>query len=83
MCEAIKEYAIEQYGYLAIVVLNKWGITKTRDFGNIVYNLIDGEMMKKSKNDKVEDFDAIYEFSDVFQEGFKIEPNEDDADAAK
>ena len=74
LCEAIRQYAIEQYGYMAPVVLKSWGITSTSDFGEIVYNLIRLKMMKKSKSDKREDFDDVYEFEVAFREQFKIDP---------
>ncbi len=41
LCEAIRVFALEQYGYLAKLVLNSWGIYSTGDFGEIVYNLIE------------------------------------------
>ncbi len=74
LCHAIREYALEQYGFMTQVVLKNWGIEATRDVGNIVYNLIDQDLMKKSKNDKVEDFDDVYSFDEAFREGFKIDP---------
>ena len=40
LCEACRQYAIEQYGYLAKIVLASWGIHSTSDFGELVYNLI-------------------------------------------
>ena len=40
LCEAIRLYALEQYGYMAQDVLKSWGITSTGDFGEIVFNLI-------------------------------------------
>src|SRR5690348_12326386 len=29
LCEAIRQYALEQYGYMAKCVLNSWGVYKT------------------------------------------------------
>jgi uncharacterized repeat protein (TIGR04138 family) len=72
LCEAIRQYALEQYGYMAKVVLNRWGITKTGDFGDIVYNLIDVKLMKKSADDRREDFDDVYDFDTAFQQKFEI-----------
>src|SRR5688572_22451127 len=47
LCEAIRRYAHEQFGYMAQTVLGSWGVRETGDFGNIVFNLIDiGEMSK-------------------------------------
>src|SRR5690606_15875792 len=41
LCEAMRLYAHQQYGYLAKQVLNHWGIHSTGDFGEIVFNLIE------------------------------------------
>ncbi len=49
MCEAIRLYALEQYGYMAKTVLNSWGVHNTGDFGEIVFNLIRIEQMKKTQ----------------------------------
>jgi len=75
LCEAIRVYALEQYGYLSKTVLNSWGIHKTGDFGEIVYNLIRIKEMRKSKNDRREDFDDQYDFETSFQPIFQITPN--------
>lgn len=72
LCEAIRQYAIEQYGYMAADVLKSWGVTRTSDFGEIVYNLIEIGYMKKSESDRREDFDDVYEFDDAFRHQFKI-----------
>ena len=74
LCEAIRIYAVEQYGYMAKVVLKNWGVKKTGDFGEIVYNLIDAGLMKKSKQDRREDFDEVYDFDQVFDKSFRIPP---------
>ncbi len=74
LCEAIRQYAIEQYGYMTQVVLKSWGINSTGDFGEIVYNLINIRMMKKSPHDRREDFDDVYDFEQAFREDFKITP---------
>ena len=50
LCEAIRQFALEQYGYMAKCVLNSWGVHRTGDFGNIVFNLIDIKQMKKTKS---------------------------------
>lgn len=72
LCGAIREYAIDQYGLMAKVVLNSWGVRSTSDFGEIVYNLINIDMMKKSKTDRREDFDNVYDFDEAFTEQFQI-----------
>ena len=40
LCHAARCYALEQFGYMARVVLRQWGIGCTADIGEIVFNLI-------------------------------------------
>jgi uncharacterized repeat protein (TIGR04138 family) len=72
LCEAIRQHALDQYGYMAKVVLNRWGVTSTSDFGEIVYNLIRLGWMKKSDGDRREDFDNCYDFSEAFEQQFEF-----------
>ena len=72
LCQAIKEYALEEYGFMAQTVLNSWGVYTTSDFGEIVYNLIRIREMRKSKSDRREDFDDQYNFEDAFQPRFEF-----------
>ncbi len=72
LCQAIREYAVKQYGFMAKVVLNRWGIQQTGDFGDIVYNMIDAGIMKKSSRDEREHFDNVYCFNQAFEHEFEI-----------
>jgi uncharacterized repeat protein (TIGR04138 family) len=72
LCEAIRQYAVEQYGLLSLNVLGSWGINATGDFGEIVYNMIRVGLMKKSENDRQEDFSDVYDFREVFKDEFQI-----------
>ncbi|MBU4272935.1 MAG: hypothetical protein KKE86_11585 [Planctomycetes bacterium] len=75
LCDAIRRYAVEQYGYMAKTVLNSWGIHCTGDFGEIVFNLIRVGQMRKTPSDTRVDFDDIYDFDVAFQQQFKIAPS--------
>jgi len=72
LCEAIRQYALEQYGYMAQNVLQSWGITSTGDFGEIVFNLIRVGQMRKTKDDTREDFDNVFDFDTGLRQSFKI-----------
>jgi uncharacterized repeat protein (TIGR04138 family) len=66
LCEAARLYGLQQYGYLAPKVLATWGIRATDDFGEIVFNMIDIGQMRKTKADRREDFQGVYEFAEAF-----------------
>ena len=72
LCEASRQYALDQYGLLAKTVLESWGIKSTGDFGEIVYNLIEVDLMKKSEADRREDFDGVFDFKTGLTDQFKF-----------
>ena len=72
LCEAIRQYALEQYGYMAQCVLNSWGVKSTGDFGEIVFNLIGIGQMRKTPDDRREDFDDVFDFETGLRQSFKI-----------
>jgi uncharacterized repeat protein (TIGR04138 family) len=77
LCEAIRQYALDQYGYMAKTVLNNWGVQGTGDFGEIVYNLIRIKHMKKSDADRREDFNDVYDFATAFDPVFELSSSDD------
>jgi uncharacterized repeat protein (TIGR04138 family) len=72
LCEAIRQFALDRYGYMAKTVLNSWGIRTTSDFGQIVFNLIRIGRMRKTPADTEVDFEDIYDFDVAFKQQFKI-----------
>ncbi len=66
LCLGLMEYAIEQYGMMAPVVLKSWNVQRTDDFGKIVFALIELGALRKSPNDSIEDFRSVYDFAEVF-----------------
>jgi uncharacterized repeat protein (TIGR04138 family) len=76
LCEAIRQYALDQYGYMAQCVLNSWGVNNTGDFGEIVFNLIGIGQMRKTSDDRREDFNNVFDFDTGLKQSFKITPPE-------
>lgn len=62
----IKDLALQRYGSMAKVVFEHWGVTATIDFGNIVINMVNENLLSKTPDDKLEDFENVYDFDDVF-----------------
>ena len=73
LCEAIRLFALDQFGYMAKCVLNSWGVHRTGDFGEIVYNLIKIRQMRKTADDRREDFDDVYDFESAFCQSFEFQ----------
>jgi len=72
LCEAVRQYALEQYGHMARTVLNQLGIHATSDIGEIVYNLIRVDLMKTSPGDRREDFDNVFDFDTGLRYEFRL-----------
>ena len=70
LCEGLRRMAIEKYGRLALMVLTAWGLKTTRDFGEIVYILIDHEWMSAQPTDAIDDFNDVYDFQATFKDQF-------------
>jgi len=66
---ACRDFALEQFGMLANSVLTHWGIHTTDDFGRIVFMLIGVGLLARQPTDRLEDFEGVYEFADVFKAG--------------
>ena len=39
-----------------------WGINRTDDFGEIVFNLVEAELMSKTDEERLEDFHDVFDF---------------------
>jgi len=62
----ISEYAFDQFGPLTREVLSHWRVHQTRDFGEIVFALVEGNLMGKTERDSIEDFIDVYNFGEEF-----------------
>lgn len=70
LSEGLRNFALDRFGPMAKTVLNEWGIRKSDDFGEIVYNLIDYNIFSKTEADRKEDFSGIFDFDDAFIKPF-------------
>lgn len=66
LLEGISQYAKELYGPMVRTVFEHWGVTKTDDFGQIVFTLVDASLMGKTDEDSIEDFKDVYDFEQEF-----------------
>lgn len=66
LSEALRDHARRSYGLLAEYTLARWGLRTTRDFGEIVYILIAEGVFGKTEDDRIEDFDGVYDFREAF-----------------
>ena len=72
LAEGLGDLAIERWGRLARMVLGRWGVKTTRDFGEIVYLMIENQWMSAQDSDRVEDFDGVFDFEKNFEKDFRF-----------
>ena len=66
LLEGIKQCVKEQFGPMSSTVLEHWGVTSTKDFGHIVFNLVDAKVLSKTEQDSINDFKNGYDFKKAF-----------------
>lgn len=68
---ACRDFALDQFGLLAPTVLRYWGIGATDDIGRIVFHLIDVGLLARQPTDRIEDFERVYDFDEVFTADYR------------
>src|SRR5262245_20807843 len=76
LVEGIRQLALREFGLMARTVFRLWGVHKTDDFGEIVFNLIEAGLMSKTDDDARADFRGLYDFDEALVQGFRIELDE-------
>lgn len=66
LCLGLRDFAIQQYGLMAPVVMDHWHVRRTDDFGRIVFAMIDEGLMSKTADDSIADFRAVFDFDEAF-----------------
>lgn len=67
LLEGIRQFALREYGPMALTVLRFWGINKTIDLGRIVFSLVNKQILRKTETDSIRDFENGYDFEAVFR----------------
>ena len=70
LLDGIRAFALESFGPMAMTLFEEWGVHTCADFGNIVFNLVDAQILATSKDDKIEDFYDGYDFNEAFVKPF-------------
>ncbi|KPJ60563.1 MAG: hypothetical protein AMJ46_06090 [Latescibacteria bacterium DG_63] len=71
LLEGIKEFGLAQYGPMTKTVFDYWGVHTTRDFGEIVFNLVENKLLGKTDEDRIDDFTNIYDFEEEFVKKYR------------
>ena len=70
LLDGIRQFALNQFGPMAVTVLEEWGVHNSRDFGEIVFNMVEIKLLAKTEKDNRDDFNNGYDFTDAFRKPF-------------
>src|SRR5262245_9858708 len=70
LLEGIRAFGLEQFGPMAAMLFEEWGVRRCEDFGEIVFNMVETHLLAKTKNDSREDFKGGYDFDEAFRQPF-------------
>lgn len=76
LLDGVKALALKQFGLMTTTVFKQWGVSTTKDFGKMVFEMIEHGRMRKTENDRIEDFVDLYDFEQVFDFDYVIDTSQ-------
>lgn len=73
LLEGMRQYALELFGPLAAHVFRSWGVRETLDWGQIVFLLVENQMLNRQEEDTLDDFRGGYDFDRAFVDDYRVE----------
>jgi len=70
LLDGIRQFALQQFGPMTMTVFEEWGVRNCRDFGEIVFNMVEIGLLAKTEKDNRDDFQNGYDFTDAFRKPF-------------
>ena len=70
LAHACRELALDRFGVMSKLVLEHWGIRSTADIGDVVFTLVDMQLLISQAHDSREDFANIFDFESAFERDY-------------
>ena len=80
LCEGLCDFALSQFGRLARTVLESWGVRRSEDVGEIVFNMVGAGLLRKTDEDRREDFAGVVDFQEALDRGFELHLGSEETD---
>ncbi len=74
--EGLRELALRDFGMMAPTVFSQWGVRRTDDFGEIVFNLIGAGLLDPTTADDRGAFHDHFDLGDGLVSGYEIDAGE-------
>jgi uncharacterized repeat protein (TIGR04138 family) len=70
LLDGIRQHALAQFGPMTVTVFSEWGIRNSKDFGEMVFNMVESGLLAKTEKDSRDDFQEGYDFTEAFDKPF-------------
>lgn len=70
LLEGIRQFALQQFGPMAVTLFEEWRVRNCSDFGEIVFNMVEIGLLAKTDKDTRADFQNGYDFTEAFRKPF-------------
>ncbi|HVB30630.1 MAG TPA: Minf_1886 family protein [Gemmatimonadaceae bacterium] len=67
---ACRDLALERFGVIARLVLEHWGIHSSADIGDVVFTLVELDLLLSQPTDNRDEFVDAFDFDDAFERGY-------------
>lgn len=78
LLDGIRDLALSEFGLMARTVFRLWGIERTDDFGEMVFNLVESNLMSKTDQDTRKDFQNVFDLDQALTQGYRIQLDKDE-----
>jgi uncharacterized repeat protein (TIGR04138 family) len=76
LLQGVRDLALREFGLMARTVFRQWGIQRTGDFGDMVFNLVEAGLMSKTDEDNRADFHEVYDLDQALVKEYRIQLDE-------
>ena len=70
LLDGLRQYALQQFGPMTTTVFEEWSIRNCKDFGEIVFNMVEIGLLARTEKDTRDDFQNGYDFTEAFRKPF-------------
>ena len=67
---ACRDLALERFGVLARMVLQHWGVRRSADIGDVVFTLVELELLMSQATDSRDEFADVFDFDQAFERDY-------------
>jgi uncharacterized repeat protein (TIGR04138 family) len=67
LLEQLRDIVSREYGPMALTVLHHLGLYRSEDVGELVFLMVEKELLRKREEDSLDDFTGVFDFEESFE----------------